>query len=101
MYGCPILGDSKYRFTASYPKKKEIQNEISSIFPNAEHWDSGRQTHPKDAKSTYDRFDFNFDLILKILSLFIGTPKNKSCNSCHIIFVVSNRLKLTNHVFCI
>ena len=23
MYGCPILGDSKYRFTASYPKKKE------------------------------------------------------------------------------
>ena len=27
------------------PKKKEIQNEISSIFPNAEHHDSGRQTH--------------------------------------------------------
>ena len=42
-----------------YPKKKEIQNEISSIFPNAEHHDSGRQTHPTDTKSTYDRFDFN------------------------------------------
>ena len=23
IHGCPILGDSKYRFTASYPKKKE------------------------------------------------------------------------------
>ena len=42
-----------------YPKKKEIQYEISSIFPNAEHNDSGRQTHPTDTKSTYDRFDFN------------------------------------------
>ena len=41
-----------------YPKKKEIQNEISSIFPNAEQYDSGRQTHPTDTKSTYDRFDF-------------------------------------------
>ena len=41
-----------------YPKKKEIKNEISSIFPNAEQHDSGRQIDPEDNKSTWDRFDF-------------------------------------------
>ena len=42
-----------------YPKKKEIQNEISSIFPNAEQYDSRRQIDPADNKSSHDRFDFN------------------------------------------
>ena len=41
-----------------YSKKKEIQNEISSIFPKAKKHDSGTQTSSED-KVTWDRFDFN------------------------------------------
>ena len=45
-----------------YPKKNEIDKEISLQFPNAERFDSGRQIHPKDKtkKSSYDRVDFDF-----------------------------------------
>ena len=45
-----------------YPKKNEIDKEISLQFPNAERFDSGRQIHPRDKtkKSSYDRVDFDF-----------------------------------------
>ena len=45
-----------------YPKKNEIDKDISLQFPNAERFDSGRQIHPggKTKKSSYDRVDFEF-----------------------------------------